>query len=175
MKIRKNLAFILLAVLLVAAIAGTSVAYMFRQTDKVENQFKPATVSCEVYEENGKIHIKNTGSIDAYLRIRIVVYWVNRDNGDIQDKPSPDLELNYDQDNWIKGLENTYYYKTAVEPDKSVVLSDPIAKKEDPSDNTKWKVHIFGEAIQSQPANAAQSAWGVIIDGSGDIEGIAMP
>ena len=160
MKIRKNLAFILLAVLLVAAIAGTSVAYMFKRTDNVENQFEPALVACEMVD--GEVSITNTGTIDAYLRIRLVTYWVDAD-GNIVDKPSPELNITH-SDMWVSGSDNTYYYKVAVAPGTSVNLASAVGGTVDVSDQTKQVVEIFGEAIQSQPANAAQSAWGVQIE-----------
>lgn len=79
MKNLKILSVLLLATALVVLTSSVG-AYMRKQTPTVENVFVPAEVSCEVDEEvnqNQKtsITVKNTGNIEAYLRLRLVTYW----------------------------------------------------------------------------------------------------
>lgn len=169
-------------VVLIASLAiflilcGTVLAYMFRQTEYEDNQFTPANVSCEVVEEfdgtqKTSIHVQNTGNIDAYLRVRLVSYWVDS-NGNIVAKPSsmPEITL---ADGWIKGSNNTYYYQSSVSsvaPNNFTgeLLSAPIILQKDENGYLQV-VEVFAEAIQSKPANAITNSWNVSLDTNGNI------
>ena len=165
------------AVLLIAGISGSAVAYMRTRTVAIENDVEPAYVSCEVIETltedktaKTDIQVKNTGNIDAYLRIRLVTYWVNN----INDKEQPVAETSaslteipFDNENWIAGSGNTYYYKKPVAPEAMVEflkIGDSIVLQA--SVNGNWQViEVFAEAIQSLPANAVYESWGVTLSG----------
>ena len=114
MKKHRILSVLLIAELVLSLLlCGTVFAYMFRRTEYKDNEFTPANVACKVVEEfNGvrkaSIQVQNTGNIDAYLRVRLVSYWVDA-NGNIVAKPSAMPEINMAAD-WIKGANNTYYY-----------------------------------------------------------------
>lgn len=149
---------------------GAVFAYMFLRTAAGEAQFKPAQVSCsaaETVEGNSKtgITVQNTGNISAYLRVRLVTYWVN-DDGKVAAKSSPTLTVDYDDDNWIAGSENTFYYKQAVAPNGAKTLNllkSPITLTSE--DGFKQVVDVFAEAIQAKPAAAAEDddSWDVTI------------
>lgn len=174
MKNQKILPIILIAVLTVSlALCGTVLAYMFSQTEYKDNEFTPANVSCSVVEEfdgvqKTSIKVKNTGNIDAYLRVRLVSYWVNAD-GDIVAKPSklPEITLT---SGWIKSANNTYYYRTPVAPSNltDTLLSAPIILEKD-EDGHLQVIEVFAEAIQSKPLSAVTNSWGVNIDSNGNI------
>lgn len=166
---------IILIVTLVGALTlcGTVLAYMFRQTEYVDNQFTPAEVSCDVVEAfdgetKSSIRVQNTGNIDAYLRVRFVSYWVDAD-GNIVSKSSsmPDITL---ADSWIKGSNNTYYYQDAVAPDKLTdnLLTSPIILEKD-ENGYMQVIEVFAEAIQSKPPKAVTDSWGVSVDSNGYI------
>ena len=172
---KRRLLFILffssLAISLI--LCGTVFAYMFRQTEYTDNKFVPANVSCKVIEafdgtQKTSIQIQNTGNIDEYLRVRLISYWVNA-NGDTVAKPSiiPEVEMTA---GWIKGANNTYYYKTPVKPGEltASLLSAPIILEIDENGYTQV-IEVFAEAIQSKPHSAATSSWGVTIDSNGHI------
>ncbi len=162
MKNRKDLAFTIVIGLLLLGLVGTSMAYMFKRTSEIKNQFEPAVVECAMVD--GAVSIKNTGSIDAYLRVRLVVYWVNA-SGEIVDKPSPSLTVQL-ADGWVAGSDNTYYYEKPVAPGKTIALlkaGTELTPLQDDTDNTTQEIKVFGEAIQSQPKTAATNAWGVTI------------
>ena len=100
LRLRKKrvLLFILLPALLISI--GITLAFMFKSSETIENTFFPAKVECKVEEKfNGtqksSIAIKNTGNTDAYLRLRLVSYWVNGD-GNIVGKESEMPEFSYD-------------------------------------------------------------------------------
>jgi len=167
-----------LSVRLIAAIAaavlicGTALAYMFRQTEAKENLFTPAQVSCTVQEQfdgtqKSGIKIQNTGTIEAYLRLRLVSYWVDAD-GNVVAKPSemPTVSL---QTGWIKGANDTYYYQLPVAPGGVTgALANPIVLQKD-ANGYLQVLEVFAEAIQSKPQNAVTSAWGVTVDANGRI------
>lgn len=170
------------AVLLLAALCGTVLAYMFRVTDRIENIFAPAHVDCEVQEktdtpmtEKNSVTVKNTGNIDAYLRVRFVSYWVRvTDDGksEIVSKPSemPKFKI---ADGWIAGGDDTYYYKSPVPP--SQFTNELLAEGEKillaEQDGYRQVIEVFAEAIQSEPASSVIESWSVALDTEGNILG----
>lgn len=177
MKKRKILSIILIAALIVdVLLCGTVIAYMFRQTEYEDNQFTPAQVSCSVSEVfNGEqktnIQVQNTGNIDAYLRVRLVSYWVDAE-GNIVAKPSdmPEISL---ASGWIPGSNHTYYYQSTVATNTLTgnLLSSAIQLAKD--DNGYLQViEVFAEAIQSKPQNAVTKSWKVTVDSNGYITAV---
>lgn len=171
MKTRKL--FLLVLLVLVVSLCGTVFAYMYQHTRQENYQFQPATVTCVVQEtiEDGSktcIQIQNTGSIDAYLRLRLVSYWVNS-SGEIIAKPAPLPAFAYDSSNWFQGSNDTYYYKNPVSPnnltsnllDTDTSASIPLAVDEE---GNRQVIEVFAEAIQSAPQTAVTSSWGVTIE-----------
>ena len=162
--------------LALVVVCGSVFAYMFMRTDPKGAQFIPAKVSCQVYDVTSgnqitDVTVKNTGNIPAYLRVRLVTYWVNGD-GNVVPKDSLPLSLSYDTTNWVAGSGNTYYYKLPVNP--NAVTTNLFAASASitlASDGEyKQRVDIFGEAIQALPTTAATSSWGVTIT-DGEITG----
>ena len=163
-------------IVLILVLCGTVISYMFRQTAFVDNKFVPAEVSCEVdetFESNVKsrIQVKNTGNIDAYLRVRLVTYWVDA-QGNIVAKPSKAIEFEC-SDKWIKGSNDTYYYK---EPVSSLASTDNLFKSGSSlvlaQDGDYYQVvEVFAEAIQAKPVKAAENSWGVTLN-NGNISSV---
>lgn len=171
MKTRRIYLLLIIVVLIATLVlCGTAIAYMFRQTEYEDNHFIPAEVSCEVLEafdgeQKTSIHVQNTGNIKAYLRVRLVSYWVDED-GNIVAKPSSMPEINM-ATGWIKGKENTYYYQEPVTPTEqtNTLLSSPIILKKDENGYLQV-IEVFAEAIQSEPRKAVTSSWKVTLDTS---------
>ena len=153
-----------------AAAVGVTLSFMFKKAEKT-NTFVPAKVTCEVEESlfsgvKRNVCVENTGNAAAYLRIRLVSYYVY-DNGSIAGSvPSqyPALTL---QNGWIAGADHTYYYSTPVEPDeKTGILCDPITLGTvELADGTPvyQVLEVFAEAIQAEPVGAVQEAWNVTV------------
>ena len=103
---------------------------MLKKAEKT-NTFVPAEVTCKVEESlfsgvKSDVCVKNTGSAAAYLRIRLVSYYVD-DNGSIVGRVSSQYPALALQNGWIAGADHTYYYPTPVEPGaKTEILCDPI-------------------------------------------------
>ena len=153
-----------------AAAVGVTLSFMFKKAEKT-NTFVPAEVTCKVEESlfsgvKSKVCVKNTGNAAAYLRIRLVSYYVYA-NGNIAGSVSsqyPTLTL---QDGWIAGTDHTYYYPTPVEPGaKTGILCGPITLDTvELADGTPvyQVLEVFAEAIQAEPVGAVQEAWRVTV------------
>ncbi len=162
---------LLLAATLALSGIGVTLAFMFRRAEQ-SSSLKAAAVSCELSEEfNGSvksnIRVKNTGNIPAFIRIRVVSYWVKED-GSVVGYPAeyPTLAL---LNGWLKSSsDEVYYYPTPVAPGQQTeVLCQPFALSTTANgerDTLYQVVTLLAEAIQASPDNAAESAWGITVE-----------
>ena len=174
MKSKKRF-YIATAVLLVAALCGTAVAFMIKESGSRTNTFEPAFVSCEVEEKvedniKNSITVKNTGNIDAFIRVRIVSYWVDKD-GKIVAKPSEPVLLKTDTNNWIADKDNqTYYCIKPVKAEESTVNMLNSGYTLQTEGDYRKVVKVFAEAIQSNPKYAVHQAWPYVeVDSNGNL------
>lgn len=141
MKLFTNKKFVMItaAVLLLTVAVGTTLAFVFTNTDPVENTFKPSKVACAVVEnindtetkevvsgspdnivitKKSDVKIKNTGDTDAYIRVAIVVNWASADGTKVWAmKPVLDTDYTMTLDlanGWVKGKDGFYYYTKPV-------------------------------------------------------------
>ena len=171
MKMRKILLIVLaLSLVLTLSLVGAMFAYMYKQTGSVTNTLVPANVACQVFEEfsgNTKTEIKveNTGNIDAYLRVRLVSYWVN-DAGEIMPKESVMPAYDVSSDCWIAQGNHTYCYKTSIAPGGLTpnLLTSSITLGES-EEGYRQVVEVFAEAIQAEPREAVEEAWSISLGG----------
>ena len=164
-----------LAVVILTAAVGGTMAWLSTQTRDLTNTFVPARVTCAVEETfNGQkkenVKIKNTGDTDAYIRAMVIGNWCDKDNKVVQ---SIDFNLTnyfgYLGANWFKGSDGFYYYKEQVAPETSTgVLFGSIEQTESkkPEGADHLEVNIICQAVQSTPAAAVQEAWKVVTVGS---------
>ena len=174
----KTIILIVLAVSLISC--GTVLALMLRRSQTEENSFVPAIVSCEVKEtvvdnEKTSIKVKNTGNIEAYLRVCFVTYWVNAEGG-IVPEPSKDISnlLLLCTGKWKARSDNIYYYVEPVAPGEEVEFLDSektIVIEED-EDGNKQVLEVFAEAIQSLPDTAVTNSWKVTLNGERNITAV---
>ena len=134
--INKKSIIITSVILLLLVAVGTTLAYVFTETEPVENTFIPSRVSCAVVE-NGKepvsgslvnisdsknnVQIQNTGDTDAYIRVAVTVNWMNADGTRVwAQKPIQitdyTITYNLSEDGWFDGGDGFYYYSKAVSP-----------------------------------------------------------
>lgn len=178
MKKRRWITYIVIVeAIILVLLCGAVFAYMFSRTDYKENIFTPATVNCKVHEETDdkvtqktSITVQNTGNIDAYLRVRLVSYWVrSNDEGgtEIVGKESDMPNVNL-ADGWLKGTNDTYYYQSPVAPGEMTgeLLSGKIVLEADEETGYLQVVEVFAEAIQSRPEDAVENSWKVEVDGT---------
>lgn len=141
----KKSIFIMSAVLLLLVAVGTTLAYVFTETEPVENTFIPSRVSCAVVENGSAnentnnivttgasktdVKIKNTGDTDAYIRVAVVVNWMSEDGKRVwAQKPVCDTDYtityNLTTGGWFDGGDGFYYYSKAVSPTSPNNLTD---------------------------------------------------
>ena len=174
-RLNKAAVLIMAVLLLLGAAVGSTVAFLIDKSAPVENAFEYAKVSCEVTEEfknNTKEHVqvKNTGTIDAYIRATYVVNWVD-EQGNIAAAVPESYSYSVTENpgnSWKKGSDGYFYYTSPVAPDASTegsLLTCTVTYPVNPE--YTLSVEVLAEAIQSTPDKAVQEAWGVSISQSG--------
>ena len=182
---RRMVAALALALILVCTVGGT-LAYVFMDTDPVENKFTPSKVTTAVVE-NGKeytnndvsvtekrdVKIKNTGDTAAYIRAAIVVTWKKADGTVYAMKPQVGTDYNITiGSNWTE-KDGYYYYAVPVPAvddasttDVDETLTDALITSCTPAGNNapdgyKLSVEIVASGIQStgMGATSVQDAW----------------
>ena len=199
--INKKSIIIASVMLLLLATVGTTLAYIFTETKPVENTFNPSKVSCAVVENNGtpvtgsvtntgnikeNVQIKNTGDTDAYIRVAVVVNWMDEAGTKVwATKPvegaDGDYTITYNLGNgWVKGSDGYWYYTKSVPPTEGNNLTDILIKnatqnKEGPkgTDGTQYylSIEIVASAIQSTPETVVKEQWS---SGIRDVDGTTL-
>lgn len=177
---RKNTRTItlLIALLLFSALAvGGTVAWLTANATPVKNTFTPSHVACSVTEEfdsttgvKSNVNVTNTGDTEAYIRVKLVTYRVNEQGQHIGGTAEiPAFEPGA---GW-KVYNGYYYYTSPVEPGEkpatNLIDSITLTGSYEDADGGKQVVEVMAEAIQSQPANAVNEAWGVTVDDDGNL------
>lgn len=158
---KKPLTLFVALVLLLTLAVGGSLAWLVSD-DEVKNTMVPGQVPIEIKEDikdnvKESITIKNTGNIDAYIRVAVVANKVDKD-GNITVDTAPELTLGTD---WQKlDDDGYYYYKGVVAPGKSTTSLGSISFK-------NAEVNILAESIQvlggrQYDGSASVDAWGVV-------------
>ena len=173
----RTIVLLVASILLITTAVGSTVAFLTTKTEPVENTFEYAKVSCEVTEtfdmNAGRcVQVRNTGTIDAYIRATYVVNWVDALGNIVASDPegySYSLTENPDS-KWTK-IGDYYYYLTPVAPNDSTLGSLLTCTATYP-DNPEYtlSVEILAEAIQSTPESAVADAWGVTVSSKPAVE-----
>ena len=156
-------------VLLLTMMVGGTLAYLTIQTNPVVNQFTPSHVSCTVTESfdgttKSNVNVKNDSDINAYIRVKLVTYRVNAADQHIGGTAT--IPPFTPGTGWVEHG-GYYYYTLPVAPGEKPA-SDLIgttgiilAGSYPDADGGKQVIEVMAEAIQSVPASAVESAWGV--------------
>lgn len=168
----RKTALILSLCLIFALAVGTTFALLKASTDPVENTFTAAKSGTDIVEEldgNQKksIVVKNTGTAVSYVRVKLVMNWVD-ESGNVSATPvniTPSIT-----DDWFE-QEGIYYYKTPVAPDgktENLLKADsPITEPADKPAGCHLEVTVLAESIQAAPSKAVTDSWGVGVDSNG--------
>ena len=162
-------------ILLISTAVGSTAAFLITKTDPVENTFEYASVSCEVTKnpETGYVQVKNTGTIQVYIRAVYVVNWLDSENNIAASVPA-DYSYTVTEDpngNWIKGSDGFFYYPVPVAPGASTegsLLTCTVTYPDNPE--YTLSVEVLAEAIQSTPESAVADAWGVTVSSKPAVE-----
>ncbi|MBP3625915.1 MAG: hypothetical protein J6J05_08860, partial [Peptococcaceae bacterium] len=194
----KKSAVLLIALALIVTVGvGSTLAYLIDTSTEVTNTFQPSEVTCrvdETFKDNVKsaVRIQNTsdtGDVDAYIRAAVIVTWkkyVTDENGKIiecvagekpiskaENEADYDYEITYNlSSGWVKGTDGYYYYTSPVPVDAFTNYLIENCKLKDgvtPPSGYYLSVEIVAEAIQAEPADAVEKAWGVTVANDGTI------
>lgn len=171
---------LLVAVALIAALTvGGTIAWLAVSTNAVENTFQASHVTSEVsetFDGNVKtnVSIKNTGDIDAYIRVALVPTWQD-DSGNAVALPASLDDLAFTGltgSDWFQGSDGYYYCKEPIAPnDDTGYLFTKAAVKT--ANGYHMDLQILCDAIQAKGGTAAGTAavvaagWPVAVNSDG--------
>lgn len=170
---RPLLAVLALVLALTVGIGGT-VAWIADRTNSITNTFTLGDVKPVIHEDfkndvKSDVYVTNEGTVPAYIRVAVVPTWID-ENGDPVGKSASlsDLHISLG-DGWVKN--GDYYYHSApVAADggrTSVLIESAMVVTEN---GYRMDLQIVADAIQAQPRNAVETAWGVGVDSNGNIK-----
>lgn len=175
-KLRFRKSFVVLAsvVVLMLGVIGGTLAYLTTDTTPVTNNFSYGHVSCTVEESfdggtKSNVTVKNTGDTDAYIRAMVIVNWKDASGNVYGKQPveNSDYTISYGS-GWTPN--GGYYYYNAPVADgastSALIASCTEVTANRPAEGYALSVEIIADAVQSEPANAVQNAWGYTPSGN---------
>ena len=165
----RKTALILSLCLIFALAVGTTLAYLKANTSPVTNTFTAAKSDIKIDEDvtggqKKSIIVKNTGTAVSYVRVKLVMNWVD-DNGNVSAEPvniTPSITADWFEQDGI------YYYKmpVAAKDFTTNLLKTPITQDAAP-EGYHLEVTVLAESIQAAPSKAVTDSWGVRVDSNG--------
>lgn len=170
----RKTALILSLCLIFALAVGTTFALLKASTAPVENTFTAAKSDIKIDEDvtggqKKSIIVKNTGTAVSYVRVKLVMNWVD-ENGNVSAEPV-NIDVKYDTTKWFE-QDGIYYYKMPVAADAVTtnLLQTPITEPADKPDGCHLEVTVLAESIQAAPSKAVEGAWTAVkVDGDGNL------
>ena len=165
----RKTALILSLCLIFALAVGTTFALLKANTEPVTNTFTAAKSGTDIVEkldgsQKTSIAVKNTGTAVSYVRVKLVMNWVD-DNGNVSAEPvniPPSITADWFEQDGI------YYYKmpVAAKDFTTNLLKTPITQDAAP-EGYHLEVTVLAESIQAAPSKAVTESWGVGVDSNG--------
>lgn len=167
----RKTALILSLCLIFALAVGTTFALLKANTEPVTNTFTAAKSGTDIVEkldgnQKKSIVVKNTGTAVSYVRVKLVMNWVD-ESGNVSAEPvniTPSITADWFEQGGI------YYYKMPVAANDGVttnLLQTPITEPADKPDGCHLEVTVLAESIQAAPSKAVTDSWGVGVDSNG--------
>lgn len=168
----RKTALILSLCLIFALVVGTTFALLKANTAPVTNTFKAATSETHVdVKDSGNektgIFVTNKGTATSYVRVKLVMNWVDGNGKVVSGDNLPTVELNKDEGWFEQG--DIYYYTKPVAPNDAAtgkvtsnLLKAPITQPEGAPDGCHLEVTVLAESIQAAPDTAVKDAWKVV-------------
>lgn len=164
----RKAALILSLCLIFALAVGTTFALLKANTAPVTNTFTAAKSDIKIDEDvtggqKKSIAVINTGTAVSYVRVKLVMNWVDNTTGNIVSGDNlPNVTLNSDN-SWFLGSDGIYYYKMPVAANNGEttnLLQKPITEPtEGKPDGCHLEVTVLAESIQAAPSTAVEGAW----------------
>lgn len=162
----RKAALILSLCLIFALAVGTTVALLVAHTNAVTNTFKAAESGTHIEEkteggEKSSIIVENTGTATSYVRVKLVMNWVDDKENVVSGDNLPKVSLKEGSD-WFLGTDGIYYYTKPVAPKggttSNLLENNPI-KQENAPEGCHLEVTVLAESIQAAPSAAVEGAW----------------
>lgn len=167
----RKAALILSLCLIFALAVGTTFALLKANTAPVTNTFTAAKSDIKIDEDvtggqKKSIAVINTGTAVSYVRVKLVMNWVDNTTGNIVSGDNlPNVTLNSDN-SWFLGSDGIYYYKMPVAANNGEttnLLQKPITEPTvGKPDGCHLEVTVLAESIQAAPDTAVKDAWKVV-------------
>lgn len=169
----RKAALILSLCLIFALAVGTTVALLKANTAPVTNTFTAAKSDITIDEdvkngEKSSVEVKNIGTATSYVRVKLVMNWVDDKENVVSGDNLPKVSLKEGSD-WFLGTDGIYYYTKPVAPNggttSNLLENNPI--KEPTTEEGKpagchLEVTVLAESIQAAPDSAVTEAWKVV-------------
>lgn len=165
----RKAALILSLCLIFALAVGTTLAYLKANTSPVTNTFTAAKSDITIDEDvtggqKKSIIVQNTGTATSYVRVKLVMNWVDGNGKIVSGGNLPEVTLN--KSDWFV-QDGIYYYTKPVAPEgkttnllqKDSSISEPTEKPE----GCHLEVTVLAESIQAAPSTAVEGAWAVTV------------
>lgn len=167
----RKAALILSLCLIFALAVGTTLAYLKANTSPVENTFTAAKSDIKIDEnvtggQKKSIIVQNTGTAVSYVRVKLVMNWVDGNGKVVSGGKLPEVTLN--KSDWFV-QDDIYYYTKPIGPKDSTanLLKDPIKQPEGAPEGCHLEVTVLAESIQAAPSTAVEGAWAVkVVNGA---------
>ena len=166
--------WLLASVVLLVSIAVTgTVAYLLTHTEAVTNTFTLAEVPISVVEDEflgetkKNVCVQNEGDVDAYIRAKIIVNWVDGEGKIYSIAPEKDVDYRISTGNGWTPLGDYYYFIDKVAPGKPTgILIEEAKYIANAPEGYTLSVEILAQSIQADGKNASgqtpvEIAWGV--------------
>lgn len=162
----RKAALILSLCLIFVLAVGTTLAYLKANTSPVTNTFTAAKSDIKIDEdvENGEkssIQVENIGTATSYVRVKLVMNWVDGNGKVVSGGKLPEVTLN--KSDWFV-QDDIYYYTKPVAPTgqtSNLLDGNPIKQPEDAPEGCHLEVTVLAESIQAAPSTAVEGAWAV--------------
>jgi hypothetical protein len=166
---KKGILIFALVAMLCIAITGATWAFISTRTTDVKNIFNAGTFTCTV-EENfdgatkTNVKIKNTGSVEAYVRAAVVVTWMSADGKTVyasEPEAGQDYTISYATGNgWELSADGMWYYtKPVAAGEKTPVLITNCTYTANAPTGYYLSVEIVASTIQTTPAQTVIDTW----------------
>lgn len=168
---KKKVLIGLSVVAVVALLAVGTWAWFTAEADPVQNIFTAGTVDVSIVEEfepvanwnpgdttEKEVSIKNEGSLDAFVRVKLTSVWTPAEDADTEELSADNVVLNTvntsgDSPSWVLHTDGYYYYLVALESgDETPLLLESVTLS-DETDNdyqgAELEITVEAEAIQA--------------------------
>ena len=170
-RITKPITLLASIAILVIGVTLPTVAFLVDSNGPVKNIFTPTQVSCEIEERfNGEVKesvkVQNTGNIEAYVRVAVIVTWKDETENVYREVPvvGEDYTITFANDGWdTVTSDGYYYYRYPVTANGMTGILIQECKPVEGKTPVGYglSVEILAEAIQSVPTDVVEEKWGV--------------